>query len=169
MLTGIIGLTIDYCAGEVAADLASVLPSLRIVLLLDDSGSMKTRVVAPGTSAMSGPVVTRWQELERLAATVVEMVHATTGGGLDAHFLNRAPVLNVSNRAQLAPAFAAPPAGGTPLLRLVRSLAEMYGSTGARTLLLVITDGEPSDGSPDDLFRLLQDTLTRRYRDFCGV
>lgn len=150
-------------SAEVAADLLSVLPSTRVVLLLDDSGSMKTRVLPPGGSAVAsaGPVVTRWSELEKLTATIVEMVNSVTGGGLDAHFLNRPSVRDARSRAQLAPAFAAPPSGGTPLLSRISALASMYASdlASSRVLLLVITDGEPSDGSPDDLFLCLQRVL----------
>ena len=108
---------------DVQDDLFGVLTTSRIVLLLDDSGSMRTRVVAPGASAFAaGPVVTRWSELERLAAIIVTMVTATTPAGVDVHFLNRPGALGVTSTAQLAPVFANGPAGGTPLITALGSL-----------------------------------------------
>lgn len=49
-------------SADVATDLGTVLNTTRVVLLLDDSGSMKTRVVPPGQSAIAaaGPPTTRW-------------------------------------------------------------------------------------------------------------
>ena len=152
---------------EVATDLYDVLTTTRVVLLLDDSGSMGTRIAPPtGTGfTNTGAGTTRWSELDKVAATVVEMVNATTGGGVDMHFLNRPAVMDVRSRVQMQPAFVQGPGGGTPLLRAIRSLGEAYSgdlSAGGRVLFLVITDGEPSDGSPSDLFRVL-DTTLRRY------
>ena len=54
------------------------------------SGSMGTQVIDPDARPLPGaPKVTRWSELERLAALIVEMVTATTPAGLDAYFMNR--------------------------------------------------------------------------------
>lgn len=91
------------------------------------------------------------------------MVNACTGAGVDVHFLNRPSLLDARNRPGLVPAFASPPSGGTPLLRCIKALTDSYGgdlAAGRRVLIMVITDGEPSDGSPDDLFRLLSSVLS---------
>lgn len=55
---------------DVADDLYGVLTTSRVVLLLDDSGSMRSRIVDPGASpfqAAGAPVVTRWSELEKVS------------------------------------------------------------------------------------------------------
>ena len=64
--------------------------------------------------------------------------------------------MNVTNPASLAPLFVSRPAGGTPMISTLRRLFEVYGSQPRRVLVIFVTDGEPSDGSIDDLFRLLQ-------------
>jgi hypothetical protein len=138
-----------------------VLTTSRVVLILDDSGSMATTVVQPGQSPWStGPQVTRWSELERLAAVLVDMITSTTPEGLDCHFLNRGSFENVTSPAQLAPAFATGPQGGTPLITAFRRvfaspkyLADIQ--QGRRVIVVVVTDGEPSDGDVSTLFMLL--------------
>jgi hypothetical protein len=142
-------------------DLFGVLTTSRVVLILDDSGSMATTVVQPGQSPWSmGPQVTRWGELERLSALLVNMVTSTTPLGLDCHFLNRGSFENVTSPAQLAPAFATGPHGGTPLITAFRRVfaSPKYMADlqqGRRVIVVVVTDGEPSDGDPGTLFMLL--------------
>lgn len=155
-------------APDVAADLQSVLTTTKVILLLDDSGSMNTRIVDPGAAAFaqaaSGAVVTRWSELEKLAATAVEMITVTASTGLDVHFLNRGSLMGVTRRDQLTSAFAARPAGGTPLISKLTSIFRSAAdecALGRRVLVIVITDGEPSDGSPDDLYAMLNTYLRR--------
>ena len=50
-----------------------------------NSGSMSTRIIEPGGpsafAATGAPQVTRWSELEKLAALLVELVTATTPEG----------------------------------------------------------------------------------------
>ena len=74
------------------------------------------------------------------------------------HFLNRGGATNVTNPASLAPMFSSRPAGGTPMLTTLRRVFEVYSpvaASGRRVIVIFFTDGEPSDGSVDDLFRLL--------------
>jgi hypothetical protein len=142
-------------------DLFGVLTTSRVVLILDDSGSMATTVVQPGQSPWSaGPQITRWNELERLSALLVNMITSTTPEGLDCHFLNRGSYENITSPAQLAPLFATGPHGGTPLITAFRRvfaypkyLADLQ--SGRRVIVVVVTDGEPSDGNPGQLFMLL--------------
>ena len=152
---------------DASADLLSVLSDTKIVLLLDDSGSMSTRVVDPGASAFAlsagGVQATRWSELEKLTASVVDMLTAApTAEKMDAYFLNRGKHLNVSDRSQIAPFFSQGPRGGTPLCGSLRRIFDAYQAdmqAGRRVLVIVITDGEPSDGGVDDLFSLMESAL----------
>lgn len=149
---------------DIANDIFQVLMSTRVVLLLDDSGSMTTKVIPPGMSAMTATAaMTRWAELERLTATLVDMISAATSGGLDVHFLNRPSFLGVNCKEALAPAFQDRPKGGTPLCSAIPRVLSHYEAVCAqsRVLLIIITDGEPSDGSADDLFYVLQRELRR--------
>jgi len=141
----------------VADDLFGVLTTTRLVLLLDDSGSMNTPVMDPAKPLQFG--VTRWTELLRLAACFVEMVTSVSTEGIDVHFMNRAGVPKVTDVSQLAPCFVDKPSGGTPLLGNLRSIFRQYEQEavrGRRILVAVITDGEPTDGSVDNLFNLLK-------------
>ena len=143
---------------SVADDLFGVLTTSRVVLLLDDSGSMNTSVSDPLRPA--APPSTRWAELLRLCGCVVDIVTSTTPAGVDCYFLNRPPVLGVCAPEQVAPAFNySPPQGGTPLIRALQQIFATYGpeaEAGRRVIVVVITDGEPSDGSPEQLFAVLQ-------------
>lgn len=61
--------------------------------------------------------------------------------------------------AGLQQTFADGPAGGTPLLGTLQQIFNAYAPTAnqksRQLLVVVITDGEPSDGSRDDLFSVL--------------
>ena len=99
------------------------LESFNIAILCDDSGSMATACSRGGGGGAQrdpfGRQPTRWSELQN---TVNMLVHMTTaldaGGGVDIYFLNRPPLLGVTDAAQVGVAFANPPQGFTPLTRL---------------------------------------------------
>ena len=92
------------------------------------------------------------------------LIAATSLGSLppDVHFLNKQSTLNVTDKVQLATQFGSRPAGGTPLCNKMRTIFSQYSEylkQGHRVLVVVIADGEPSDGSVDDLFQVLQGAL----------
>jgi hypothetical protein len=143
-----------------ADDLYSSLTTSKVVLLLDDSGSMGTRVADPMSLPYSRTgFPTRWSELDMLAHSVIDYVSSTTPSGLDTYFLNRPSLMGVTDHAQIAPAFLTPPRGGTPIIGALRAIFDGYSAlaaAGQRVLVVVVTDGEPSDGSVMDLFNLLK-------------
>ena len=143
---------------EQCDDLYGVLSTSHIVLLLDDSGSMGTRVpdTLSAPYARGGPC-TRWSELEMLSHFVIDIVTSTTSSGLDAYFLDRPGMMNVTSPAQLASSFARPPRGGTPIIGALARIFQTYAQLAQRqrVLVVVITDGEPSDGSTTQLFNVL--------------
>lgn len=130
---------------------------------------MSQSVIDPGASAFAmaamGAQRTRWSELEKLTSTMIDMlIAAPTAESLDAYFLNRGCVLNVVDKSQIAPYFASRPSGGTPLCRLLQQIFGVYApmmSAGKKVLVIVVTDGEPSDGGVNDLFTILQQALQR--------
>jgi len=77
--------------------------------------------------------------------------------GLDLYFLNRPPVFGVTSSAGLGPSFSAAPNGGTPLIGAIRKVFQAVSiiPESRNVLVVVVGDGEQSDGSRDDLFRAL--------------
>jgi len=141
----------------VPQQLHDVLTNNKIVLLCDDSGSMKQAVVEEGNDPFAPTKATRWSELKKLASVIIEFVTATNPEGLDIHFLNRPSLTGVTDMTGLQQVFANLPNGATPLVGSLRKIHNMYMPTlnGKQLLIVVITDGEPSDGSRNDLFNAL--------------
>lgn len=133
-------------------------------MLLDDSGSMATRVMPPGSPP--GVTTTRWQELLNDTADLLTLVNAVSPTGVDIHFLNRPGLGNVTSQQQIAPLFASGPNGRTPMIGALQRLFAQYAGFPGRVLLLFVTDGEPSDGSYDQLFRTLQRLPANMYLSF---
>ena len=141
-----------------AADLYTVLSSCEIVLLCDDSGSMTATVAPePGAPPQAGPV-TRWDQLKRFAATLIDFVTAINPEGLTITFLNRQGLSRVTGLAGLQPLFADAPYNGTPLggalTRLFQS-GQHLRAQGRHQLIIVATDGEPSDCSARQLYSII--------------
>lgn len=141
----------------VPEQLLSVLSKCKVVLLCDDSSSMKSAIAEEGTDPFAVKKSTRWLELKKLAAVIIEFVTATNPEGLDIHFLNRGKKLNVTNMEGLQLVFSDEPDGSTPLIKALRKIHNEYkNNLGDKQLLIVvITDGEPSDGNHSDLYRAL--------------
>lgn len=124
-----------------------------VVILCDDSGSMKSFVNRPfAAQNPNGRRNTRWDELRNYVSVVIEMATAV-GANCDVHFLNRPPMRRVTSAAQLIPAFAADPVGFTPASAALEFIwAEKAVCLRERALLLIFaTDGNPTDriGNPD--------------------
>ena len=66
---------------------------------------MNTQVNVPGASYGSGSL-TRWQELNIIAAALVEAVCAVNPNGLDVYFLNRPGVYGVEHPNEVATIFS---------------------------------------------------------------
>jgi hypothetical protein len=138
-----------------AAQLKDVLSTCEIVLLCDDSDSMAQAIAEEGTNPFAIKRSTRWLELMRLASVIIEFVTAINPNGLDIYFLNRETIRNVNNSLGLQAVFNAPPSGGTPLIRKLNQVymdKRNFISQNRKLLVVVITDGEPTDGTRNDLF-----------------
>jgi hypothetical protein len=150
------------------------LESYTVVMVCDDSGSMNTPVQpGPGApkydpySATRPP--TRWDELCRTTSAVVELASCLTDS-ISIFFLNRPPLMNVTSAEQVQTAFRyAPPAGFTPLTRVVGTILSANAQLLAekRMLLIIATDGEPTTdtGTVDvnGFLRLLQQKPNNVY------
>jgi len=132
----------------IADKLYSQLSNCVVHLVCDDSGSMGSAITEPGVGGAPGKQTTRWLELKRLAAEIINIVTSLNPYGIDIHFFHRDSLKNVTSPAGLQAVFAAPPSGGTPIVTTVeRVVNEARPTLGSRNLLvLAITDGEPSGG-----------------------
>lgn len=125
-----------------------------IVVIADDSGSMNSV-----SDNLAGGPKTRWQELQqtlRLLATMLLVIQHTDGFWLK--FLNDAEWYEITSTAQLEEIFAGKPRarGKTPLLGNLAPVIEGFGRDDRDTLLLILTDGEPSDCEFDELSHLIK-------------
>jgi hypothetical protein len=78
---------------------------------------------------------------------VADICTVLDSNGIDVYFLNRQPMLNVTNAQQIRQAFNIRPQGLTPLARALRSIiAAKHGQTsGKKLLILIATDGYSLD------------------------
>jgi len=137
---------------DTALYLLSVLTRVKVVMLVDDSGSMGSKIVEPGAQInlfSSQNQKTRWMEAQQAAITLVNMVTAIPNEyGFDVWFLNRGKVLNVSKPSDLEAMFMNPPSSGTPLNGTLNTIFNTYSNltnNSIHVLLLTLSDGEPSD------------------------
>lgn len=144
---------------EIVKDLLSI-SGTDIVIIADDSGSMNN--VADMTN-VSAPV-TRWGELKNTLLDLVEMLLLVDHtDGFTLKFLNDPRWYTVTSRAQVESLFHnRRPAGITPLASALRSVFVGEWATAVKraeikeAILLVATDGEPTDTSFSGLSELIR-------------
>ena len=118
------------------------LSAFKIVFIFDDSGSMNS--INQDSNNMS----TRWDEFLQFANTSIEIASLFNQQGSDVHFLNRPPIRNVRDQSQLAHYFRDKPQGVTPLARTIQTVINENQPNvlnGKNLLLVIATDGEPTD------------------------
>lgn len=147
----------------VASQLYQVLSTCEVVLLCDDSASMNQTIAEEGTDAFAVKRSTRWLELKKLASIVIDFITSTNPKGLDIYFLNRPKICNVTDLSGLQGVFNSPPNGGTPLIRAINQICSDKNSLppNKSLLIVVITDGEPTDGDRNDLYWTLVQATSR--------
>lgn len=126
-----------------------VLQDYEIIVIADDSGSMKNIAAPIKERKKKGVNPTRWDELKSTIGAIVEIATCFIETGIDIHFLNRDPLMGVKsiNDASLSDCFAAPPEGATPLTEKLEMVVKKYTAERDRKLLIfILTDGEPNDG-----------------------
>lgn len=119
-----------------------------IVIVCDDSGSMLTPI--DDNSLQADPFAkrkTRWDDLCQTVSLVLGLATCLDKTGVDIYFLNRPPLLNVVDVAQVNECFQFPPQGYTPSVRALRNVFENKARILAEGKLLAIfaTDGQPTD------------------------
>jgi len=142
-----------YEISPVFAAKLRVLQNCEIVLLCDDSGSMNTPLA--NTSQI------RWDELRQLASIVVDISVLFDSNGIDINFLNRRPLMNITDANQLNEVFQQRPAGLTPLVNALRGILRAKGQQppGKKLLIFIATDGAPTDDNGNVNIQQLEQVL----------
>jgi hypothetical protein len=107
-----------------------------IVIIADDSSSM---------NQSAGRGKTRWEELCESISKVVQLGSIFDDDGIDLFFLNREGKTNVTSYDIVHECFQKLPRGYTPLTRCVKEIYAQYASNPKPVILVIATDGEPSD------------------------
>ena len=143
----------EHEVSEKFAAYIRLLIDYKVVIIADDSGSMKKTV--------DGGPNTRWGELCQFVNTVFAVTQVVENSPLDVCFLNRASITRVQTLEEIKTAFHAPPNGWTPTTRILKEvLKQRYDSSYKGRLILICTDGEPTDDRGnvciDELRRVLE-------------
>ena len=141
---------------EIAQDLYA-LRNYDIYVLADDSGSMM--------NASQG-MKTRWDELKDNLQLLCGLMEALDTDGYTLSFLNRDGEENIKHSASLNDIMRERPSGTTPLISKLRTtFQEMDQNTERKKLLLIFTDGQPSDCDYTKGNQDLVETLRERSDD----
>ncbi|CAF1011444.1 unnamed protein product [Adineta steineri] len=128
---------------EINPKLASrmqILGDYDLVILCDDSGSMNTPI--------HGTTTNRWDECRQLVHVIVDVYAAFDTNGVDVYFLNRQPMLKVTDTKKVHELFEKPPNGLTPMVPALRAILKeknMDNTANRNVLILIVTDGVPTD------------------------
>jgi hypothetical protein len=91
---------------------------------------------------------TRWDELRAIVQIIIEIGTVFDSNGVDVYFLNRPPILSITDPRQVAESFSQRPQGLTPLTSALRQIFQLAASkpgSDKRLLVFVATDGAPTD------------------------
>ena len=147
---------------EIRQELAQRLRKLEdyeIIIVCDDSGSMKTEI--DGTNR------TRWDELKEFVKIILEVGTIFDPRGVDIYFLNRRPISHVINPNSVDDAFIDPPRGYTPLVRVLRDIFQLPSTRRGHdkeVLVFIATDGAPTDDYGNINVEELEHLMTHERR-----
>lgn len=127
------------------------LEGFEIVIIIDDSASMRTPILDPKQYALSASqrLITRWDELKHMTSIVVDLAAILDPDGIDIFFLNRPPVLHVFDSRQLDEVFSQLPLGSSPITRVLSYVLDLKRSrvNDRKLMILIATDGVPTDAN----------------------
>ena len=138
---------------DIVRDLLSLSGS-DVVVIADDSSSMNS-IAEPE----SGLTATRWDELRNALSTLITMLLVVDhADGFFLKFLNDPAWYTIKSKDELAALFAQKPTarGLTPLKASLELVCQGYGHAEMDTLLICLTDGQPSDCQLPDIQAMLQ-------------
>jgi hypothetical protein len=105
---------------------------------------------------------TRWDELRAIVQIIIEIGTVFDSNGVDVYFLNRPPILSITDPRQVAESFSQRPQGLTPLTSALRQIFQLAASkpgSDKRLLVFVATDGAPTDNHGNVDVRSLENLM----------
>jgi hypothetical protein len=142
------------------------LEDFEIICLCDDSGSMGT-LIEDSNADPFAKRSTRWDELRGAVKLILECATALDKSGVDVYFLNRPPLLNVVSPTQVLDCFQYPPQGYTPTVRVLNQICQARAADLAekKILLILATDGQPTDDNGNIRLQEFVDFMKRRHQN----
>lgn len=159
---------------EISADYANRLQYLygfKTVFIFDDSGSMNCELDDSPLNKPSLPRATRWNELEYFASISLEVANLFDTNGCDVYFLNhQPPIKNIKSVPDFLNYFRQiRPGGYTPLTKTLNQVLldnANIVSYEKKLLIIIVTDGEPTDQSGKiDIDGFYKCLLSRKPKD----
>lgn len=155
---------------EISRDFSQRLQQLqgfKVVFIFDDSGSMNASLMDSPLNTESNLLkATRWDELQYFAKISLEIVTLFDPDGASIYFLNKqpSPVHNVKHDYELTDLFRDRPRGFTPLPRVLNQVLSDNAKylSERKLLVLIVTDGEPTDDYGKSAIPAFKESLQRR-------
>lgn len=151
---------------EIRPDFCTKLRQLEgyeIVIVCDDSGSM-ANILDQTPGDPFGKKYSRWDELKHYVSIVTDIAGILDQNGLDIYFLNRPCMAGITHSAQILPFFQDPPAGYTPIPRILNQILRDKTDIlrEKKMLILIATDGQPTTDDGRDATQEFFQTLKTR-------
>ena len=141
---------------EISEQLYYVIANYEIILICDDSTSMKN-VIKNSNSDQNPP--TRWSELKKLVTSII-MFSTLINDEMDIYFQNRGVIKNVKSITEVQEVFSCEPSGDIRLLEAIRKVYDdkkyLLTLNDQRLLIVILTSDKPSDGSTEELKSMLK-------------
>ena len=126
----------------------SVLKDYKIVLCVDDSSSMNEPIIDTPIQNIQNP--TRYDEIKTIIRMLIDIALIYDNDGLDMYFLNKNPVFDIKNYLYIEHILNKAPEGHTPLRHITRQIFQKYKYNSKPVLLIVATDGIPTDNNGNE-------------------
>lgn len=130
-----------------------------IVVVVDDSGSMNTSYLHSKR--------TRWNALCDIVKIVLDIGVIFDSNGVDIYFLNQKAALRVTDPKTVEQLFARKPRGFTPLVPVLKQIFQLPATRRGhdkKLLVLIATDGAPTDEFDNDNVPQLYDLMVNGRR-----
>ncbi len=160
----------EYEINKKYAQKLQILQDFKIVFILDDSGSMNTPLkesplLSNNNNSNLNKKITRWDELHYFSNIMLEIANFFNPNGCDVYFLNRTSNMNVKDKEHLSRLFLLEsPQGFTPLTSKLNEVLNdnLFQLINRKLLIIIITDGEPTDSEGTINIQEFKDCLLKR-------